>query len=571
MPHIPRCRQLPDDEAAEESAEPGPPPGRFARLRRHPATVRCVSAGTGVAAGALVLFALLVPDRPERLSVAAFWRIPAEGVLLAGLLLVLPPRPRRWAAVAAGALLGMLTVLKAVDLGFRQVLARPFDLVLDWVLLGFAAEFLRASFGRTGQVLAVAGAVLVVLAVPVLTTLAVARLARLAARHRPVASRTALTAGTAWLLCATLGLQAAGVPVAARSNAELVGDRVEQVRAALRDARVFGRQAAADAFAGTPPGGLLAGLRGKDVLFTFVESYGRTAIEDPAMARQIGAVLEEGTRSLRAAGFEARSGWLRSPVAGAGSWLAHATFLSGLWVGNQQRYRTLTSGDRMTLTRAFRDTGAWRTVGIVPGVRRAWPEGAFFGLDHVYDSGHLGYRGPSFGWTPVPDQFTLEAFQRLEHGRAGRGPVMAEIVLASSHHPWAPLPRLIDWDGLGDGSVFHRIKRDGEDPEEVWQDPERVRTAYRRAVGYALRSLIQWLERYGSADTVLVFLGDHQPVPTVTAGDTGRDVPVTLVARDPDVLDRIAGWDWTGGLKPAGDAPRWGMDEFRDRFLTAYG
>jgi hypothetical protein len=43
------------------------------------------------------------------------------------------------------------------------------------------------------------------------------------------------------------------------------------------------------------------------------------------------------------------------------------------------------------------------------------------------------------------------------------------------------------------------------------------------------------------------------------------------VERDPRVLDRIAGWGWTEGLKPAPTAPVWGMDRFRDRFMTAYG
>ncbi|MET9680530.1 sulfatase [Streptomyces coeruleorubidus] len=524
-----------------------------------------------VLAGALVVVALLLPNRIERIEFASFVRIPAEGVLLAGLLLSLPPRPRRIMAVVAGVFLGLVTVLKFVDMGFYQVLARPFDLVLDWILIEHATDFLRETFGRTGQVLAVVGVIVLLVAVLVLTTLAVVRLTNLMVRHRPVAARTTLILGTAWITCMTLGVQIGTVPIATKGNAEFIGNRVEQVRAGLKDARVFEKQAAVDAFAKTSPDQLLTGLRGKDVLFTFIESYGRVAIDDPAMAEQTDAVLKEGTASLKAAGFESRSGWLQSPVTGAGSWLAHSTFLSGLWIKNQQRYRSLTTSDRMTLTNYFRKTGAWRTVGIVPGVRRAWPEGKYFGLDHIYDSEHLGYHGPYFSWTPVPDQFSMEAFQRLEHGKKDREPIMAEIILASSHNPWSPIARMIDWEDLGDGSVFHRIKKEGTDPTEVWKDPEKVRTEYRRAIEYSIRSLTEWVERYGDEDTVLVFLGDHQPVPTVTAGDTGKDVPITIVARDQKVLDRVADWGWTDGLKPAPDAPRWGMDKFRDRFMTAYG
>ncbi|GAB3178735.1 sulfatase [Streptomyces incanus] len=555
-----------------EETPGGPAPTRRDRWRRnHPRAARGVTVGTTVLAGALLLFALLVPNRVERLSPEAFLRIPAEGVLLATLLLALPPRPRRITAVVSGALLGLLTVLKMVDMGFYQVLARPFDLVLDWILFDDAAEFVRESFGRGGQILAVIGVIVLFVALLALMTLAAVRITNLMARHRPAAARTTLVLGVAWITCVTLGVQITGVPLATKGTAEMLGNRVEQVRAGLRDTRVFERQAAVDAFAGTPPDQLFTGLRGKDVLFTFIESYGRVAIDDPAMAEPIDAVLKEGTGTLKAAGFESRSGWLRSPVTGAGSWLAHSTFLSGLWIKNQQRYRSLTTSDRMTLTNYFRKTGDWRTVGIVPGVRRAWPEGKYFGLDHIYDSEHLGYQGPYFSWTPVPDQFSMEAFERLEHGREDREPIMAEIILASSHNPWSPNAHMIDWDDLGDGSVFHEIKKEGTDPAEVWQDPEKVRTEYRKSVEYSLRSLIEWMERYGDEDTVLVFLGDHQPVPTVTAGSTSKDVPITIVARDRKVLDRVADWNWTDGLKPAPDAPRWGMDEFRDRFMTAYG
>ncbi|MDQ1042973.1 sulfatase [Streptomyces sp. V4I2] len=553
---------------AVETAD-SPSPGWFGWRRRYPRTARGVSAGTGVLAGVLVFGSLLMPARLDRLSIHSFLRIPAEGILLAGLLLALPPKPRRIASVVSGVVLGLFTVLKLFDIGFRQFLARPFDLIFDWILLDDATDFLRESFGRSGQVLAVTGVIVLLIAVLVLSTLAMVRLTNVMARN-PVAVPTVLVLGTAWITCFTLGVQFGGLPVATKGYTGYLANRVQQVRDGLGDAQVFKKQAAVDAFADTPPDQLLTGLRGKDVLFTFVESYGRVAIDDPQMAPEMDATLKEGTSRLEAAGFASRSAWLKSPVTGAGSWLAHSTFLSGLWVKNQQRYGSLTTGDRATLTSYFQKTGAWRTVGIVPGVRKAWPEGKFFGLDHIYDSEHLGYQGPYFSWTPVPDQFSLEAFERLEHGKKNRDPIMAEIILASSHNPWSPIAHMIDWEDLGDGSVFHQIKKEGTNPKQVWKDQKRVRTEYRKAVQYSVDSLTEWVERYGDDDTVLVFLGDHQPVPTVTAGDTSTDVPITIVARDQKVLDRISDWGWSEGLKPAENAPQWGMDKFRDRFMTAY-
>ncbi|RST10175.1 sulfatase [Streptomyces sp. WAC05374] len=512
-----------------------------------------------------------MPDRVERLTPGTFARIPVEAIAGAALLLLLRPRARRAVAVAAGAFLGLLTLLNVLDMGFRSVLARPFDPVLDWVLLDDAEAFLSDSVGPAGATAAVIAAGLLVVVVLVLMALSVLRLSHVVVRHSDVTTRTTLVAGTAWVACAALGAQVSGAAVASQGAADVVRNRVQQVRAGMADREAFAEESAVDAFRGTPGDRLLTGLRGKDVLFVFIESYGRNAIEDPATAPGLGAVLADGERRLGAAGFASRSAFLTSPTTGGGSWLAHSTFLSGLWIDNQRRYRDLTSSDRLTLTGAFRRSGAWRTVGIMPGVTRAWPEGRFFGLDHVYDSRDLGYRGPKFSWTPVPDQFSLAAFERLEHGRPGHGPLMAEIVLTSSHNPWAPVPTMLDWDALGDGSVYEAVKRAGKDPKEVWKDPARVREEYRRAIAYSLDSLISYVEKYGDDDTVLVFLGDHQPVPAVTRDRHGRDVPVTVVARDPAVLDRISDWGWQRGLRPAPDAPVWRMDAFRDRFLTAYG
>jgi hypothetical protein len=84
-------------------------------------------------------------------------------------------------------------------------------------------------------------------------------------------------------------------------------------------------------------------------------------------------------------------------------------------------------------------------------------------------------------------------------------------------------------------------------------------------------NLVSFVETHGKDNLVLVFLGDHQPVPIITGERASRDVPITIVARDPAVLDRISGWGWSDGLKPSPQAPVWRMDTFRDRFLTAFG
>ncbi|CAL9578813.1 hypothetical protein SUDANB145_04981 [Streptomyces sp. enrichment culture] len=538
---------------------------------RHPAAALVTRRTVTVLAALLVLGALLLPNTLGALRPDRFARIPAEAVVGAVVLLALPRRARRAVAAPAGALLGALTLLNLLDMGFREYLGRGFNPVLDWELLNDARAYVADSLGGATAVWATVGAVVLAVLVPVVTALAAVRLGEVLAAHRERAGRGALVAATVWISCSALGLQPFGTPLASDRATGALEVQARRVVDTVRDEAAFEKEAGNDAFGATPAAGLVPDLRGKDVLFAFVESYGRSAVEDPLIAPGVDRTLEAGTRELAKAGFRAESGWLTSATYGGNSWLGHSTFLSGLWVDNQQRYRTVTSSGRLTLTEAFRRTGAWDTVGIMPGVRKSWPEAEFFGLDTVYDASRLGYRGPKFSWSTMPDQYALEAFQRLEHGRERDRPLMAEIVLTSSHQPWAPVPKLVDWDELGDGRVFGPIAEAGEKAADVVADGDRSKRAYGRSIQYSVTSLTQWLERYGTDDTVLVFLGDHQPIARVSGDHSGRDVPVSIVAKDPEVLDAIDGWNWTEGLKPAHDAPVWRMSAFRDRFLTAYG
>jgi hypothetical protein len=535
------------------------------RLWRHPV----VAVTTAVASFLLVWFALVAPDQPSALKPLAFLRIPIEGIVGLAALVLVPPRFRRAAAVVAGVALGLFALVKITDLGFYTFLSRPFDLVLDWSFFGNAMDFLTASFGRAGAVgTLVAALVLLALAVALMVA-ATLRLANLAARHRAASTRATVAVALAWVLCAMLGLTAPGGPVASTSAANLAYDRYGQIRIGLADQAKFEQEARVDAFADVPGSQLLAGLRGKDFLLTFVESYGRVAVEDPQLSPGVNAVLADGQQRLHAAGFAARSGFLSSPTAGGGSWLAHSTLLSGLWIDNEGRYDNLVASERLTIGSAFRKAD-WRTVVVAPAVNRAWPEARFFGYDTVYDSRNLGYRGPRFGFAPMPDQYTLSTFQQKERAGA-HAPQMAELELISSHTPWAPLPTTVDWNRLGDGTVFGPIAAAGQQADDVWRSGDKVRTEYGRSIQYSLRTVFEFLERYGDDNTVLMFLGDHQPAQIVTGDTTNRDVPITIVAKDPKVLDRIAGWGWTEGLKPATDAPVWPMNAFRDRFLTAFG
>ena len=518
----------------------------------------------------LLWAALVLPNDVNEITPGSFVRIPVAGLIMVALILVLPSRMRRAVAILLGVSLAVLVLVKALDIGFTVVMDRTFHAMYDWPFLGAGFHILSDWIGLAWAVAVVAALVLVSVGVVVVLVRSLLRVSRIVSDHRRGSRRALTAAALVWALCAISGVQVSGSEVASTSSAQLVYDHATGLYTDYRDQRTFARAIDEDSFADTDGEDLLTGLRDKDVLLVFVESYGRTAVTDPEMAPQVNDVLEEGTTSLHEAGFSARSAFLTSPIVGGGSWLAHATLQSGLWVDSQQRYDKLLSQDRLTLASAF-DRAGWRTPFVLPAVKDGWPEGrSFYGFDALHDARSLDYRGPELGWGDIPDQYTLSAFWRSVLAQPDRAPVMAEIDLVSSHNPWPPTPPLVDWSRVGDGSVFDCMPECGRLAADR-QGTGDVRVRYRESIEYVLRTLVSFVVNHPDPDLVVLLVGDHQPWSSITGENPSHDVPITLIAHDPAVMRRISGWGWEPGMKPDARSPVWRMDTFRNRFLTAFG
>jgi len=513
---------------------------------------------------ALAVFwtALVAPIRPWLLTPGSFVRLPLEGLVVVGLAVALPTRVRRLVPWLIGPALGVLVLIKLFDLGFFIAFDRPFNPIEDWSYLSIGVGTVRDTFGSRDADLAVAAAVLIGLTALVVPALAVGQLTRVAARHRRRSLQTVGVLTAVWALCWVFGAKVSGAGIASTSAAHLAVNEVHAVQADLRDqARFRVLIDRKDAYRNTPPGRLLNGLRGKDVLLVFVESYGKMAVQGTPFSPGIDAVVNTGTQQLQADGFSSRSGWLTSSTFGGGSWLAHGTLQSGVWVNSPGRYSGLVASKRFTLATAFRRAG-WRTVAVVPATHGSWPEGhSFYHYEMIWDRQNLGYHGPRFGFSPMPDQYALKALQKLELAKRHRQPVFSEIDLTSSHAPWARIPPLIPWNRLGNGSIFRRLRIDRTGLTDTQQ-------GYARSTQYALRALYSFVEHYGNKNTVLIVLGDHQPSRVLE--DPGHDVPITIVAHDPKVIRRLSAWGWTNGMLPSSTAPVWLMSAFRDHFLRAF-
>jgi phosphatidylglycerophosphate synthase len=535
-------------------------PARLAAVRdRHPARTAVLT----LLALAVVWAALVAPIRPWLLTPGKFVRLPLEGLVLMTLAVALPTRARRFVPRLIGPLLGLLVLVKLFDFGFFTAFDRPFNPVEDWSFLSIGVGTVRDTFGSRDADLAVAAAVLLGLAALVIPALALGQLTRVAARNRPRSLRALTVLTAAWALCWAFGAEVSGAGIASTSATRLVVSEVHAVQSDLRDeARFLALIDREDPYSKTPPNRLLEGLRGKDVLLVFVESYGKIAVQGTSFSPGIDAVVNAGTREFEADGFSSRSGWLDSSTFGGGSWLADSTLQSGVWVNSPGRYSEVVASKRLTLAAAFRRAG-WRTVADMPATHGDWPEGSsFYHYERVWDRQNLGYHGPRFGFSPMPDQYALQALQKLELARRHRRPVFSEIFLSSSHEPWTRIPPLISWDRLGNGSIFKRLPVDRTGLTDTQQ-------GYAKSIKYTLRALYSFVEHYGNKNTVLIVLGDEQPS-RVVEQPPGHTVPITIIAHDPKVIRRLGGWGWTNGMLPGSTAPVLPESAFRNRFLDAF-
>jgi phosphatidylglycerophosphate synthase len=258
-----------------------------------------IAAVLSILALVVVWVALVAPDQLGHLTPGAFVRLPLEGLVLLALALVLPATTRRLLACVVGPVLGLLVIVKILDMGFFEAFDRPFDPVADGSYTGIGIETLRDSLGRTDANLAIAGAAVLGVAVLVLTTLAVLRLTRVAAGNRRWSLPAVTALGVVWVLCWVFGAQFVSyAPIASTSAAGLVSHEVRAVQAGVQDHAIFADEIRHDRFGDTPADQLLTGLRGKDVLLVFVESYGRVAIQDPSFSPRVVAALDRGTKRL---------------------------------------------------------------------------------------------------------------------------------------------------------------------------------------------------------------------------------------------------------------------------------
>jgi len=520
---------------------------------------------------ALTLHLVLVqPNHPAAMTWRSLAVFPLElPVILFGLVALRPGRPALMVRAVLVLALTAIAVLKAADFAMFTALGRGFNPVAD---LPLAEAGLRLLTGATGPLMAAAsvlGALAAVLAVAGLLWWATGLWAGLAPGRLPRRAAAVAAMVAAGIAVAEIG-QATGrwsLPVAppgAAFTARVGLERVETARETFADLRLFRAAAAEDRHAGAE--GLLDAVD-RDVLVVFVESYGRASHETPLYAATHRATLAAAEDRLGDLGLSMRSGYVAAPTRGGQSWLSHATFANGLWIADQTSYGAVLASGRETLYHIAARSG-FRTAAVMPQITLDWPEADFMGFGTVLAAEDLGYEGLPFNWVTMPDQFTFAALDRLLRTDTGGRPLFAQVALGSSHAPWVPVPELVDWESIGDGSVFDEMALSGDPPDVVWRDRDRVRDQYRLAVDYALRVVFDYAARHAGNPPLMIVIGDHQAAGFV-ALDERPDVPVHVVG-PAHLVERTRAWGWERGLHPSESGEVRPMDRLRDMILDTF-
>jgi hypothetical protein len=310
----------------------------------------------------------------------------------------------------------------------------------------------------------------------------------------------------------------------------------------------------------------LVKLQHSDVYLFILESYGETLYSIPGHGRNFAPRARAFEAALQRAGFTLCSTFLESPTFGGSSWLAHATLESGVWLPDQTRYHFLLHSDLPLLVDHFNRAG-YRTVSVMPGITMPWPEGAFFRYARTYYARDLDYQGPPFGWSPMPDQYTVHAVHAREIAER-RQPLFIRWVLTSSHAPFHVQPPYVpDWEAIGRGEVYQRIP-----PVTFpvsWADMRHAGEAYLAAVGYDLTVLQDYLCRFIQDGALILLLGDHQPIAQVTGPGASARVPVHVISRNPALLEPFLRMGYTPGVVPARGPIDKGLQHFLADFLMA--
>jgi hypothetical protein len=315
------------------------------------------------------------------------------------------------------------------------------------------------------------------------------------------------------------------------------------------------------------PAQALGALRGRDFKLFFLESYGAMAFEHARAAPALAASRQQLERDIAASGHVVASAFVRASTFAGASELSHLSLLSGVDLSDPLRHDLMLTTQRPTLVSLFRRAG-YQTAGLYPALSWDWDERAFYGFDLFLDARELNWRGPALGYWKVPDQYSLARFEQLHPPSTGAEPRCLLFPTISSHLPFGPVPPYqSDWQRLLSAEPYDaEVSRRLEAAPVNWND---MLLNYIGMFDYTYRWLGGHLRQPEVRESVMLWVGDHQPAASVSGPGASWDVPVHIITRDRALLERFIAQGFVQGLTPE-RAALGGMHDLTTLLLRAF-
>ena len=312
----------------------------------------------------------------------------------------------------------------------------------------------------------------------------------------------------------------------------------------------------------------LQALEGAEVKVLFLESYGATTYEQPDIAKVIGPAREGLEQAARTQGRHVLSAFVQAATFGGASDLSHLSLLSGLDLSDPLRHDVLLTTDRQTMLDTFERAG-YRTIGMYPAMSWEWPEKSFYDFDHYHDGPSLEYRGPAFGLWWLPDQFSMARIDEMYPPDPEGKPRFLFFPTISSHIPFRPTPPYQpDWSRVTSEKPFSDEATTRAKADEIdWND---LFPAYIRTIEYTFKWLAGYQALPQPRESVMVLLGDHQPVGSVTGPNASWNVPVHIITSNDTIAERLRQYGFTDGVDPRRESLGH-ISELNQMLLSVFG
>ena len=292
-----------------------------------------------------------------------------------------------------------------------------------------------------------------------------------------------------------------------------------------------------------------------NLVFFMVESYGRVLFDTPHLRAGYDSLLTELEHQLDDAGYTFATRTSVAPVSGGLSWLSMNSLFSGLQITNRTIYSRYEArvDEYPHLVRFLKQAG-YHTITLQPPnrARAGLPLENPYRFDTTIFFDDLNYTGPARGIWIIPDQYSLEYAQE-NYLQSLSPPFMLFFETATTHAPWTDLPPYVsDWRTLNDQlqepppeehSLADQLQNSFRNRFHV--KTEYADALYWKSIVYDLKILRDYMLKHAPDNTLIVWLGDHQP-PLLPS--SSYETPVHVLSKQADLIDRFSAFDFETGL-----------------------